>query len=120
MQIIFDKKLVPELRERFIVLELDTVMQPELSEPIILYALIENVDINNIVNSNDIIEHHQILINAYKSSNWDVAESNANALKGTWGGELDEFYDLVLETVVKFRNSNEIWTGVRHTTPTEE
>jgi hypothetical protein len=119
MQIIFDEKLVPELKERYIVLELDTVLQPEMKSPITLYALIPDIDISTISTIKDLCDQHQLLVDAYKTGDWDTAEFNANALKGSWQGEIDEFYDLVLETAQKYRNSQDKWTGIRYTTPTE-
>jgi hypothetical protein len=120
MQIIFDEKLVPELRERYVILELDTVIQPGMEKPMTLYALIDNIDLNTIPKMDSLTKQHQELIDVYKSGKWDSTEFIANSLKGSWRGELDEFYDMVLETARFYRTTNEVWTGVRHTTPIEE
>lgn len=120
MQIIFDEKLVPDLRSKYVVLELDTVMQPKMEKPITLYALIDGMNINILMNLPSLYDQHQILVDAYKASNWDTAEFNANAMKGSWHGELDEFYDLVIETAKMHRESKTIWNGIRYTQPSEE
>jgi hypothetical protein len=117
MQIIFDEKLVPELREKYVILELDTVMQPGMEKPIVLHALIEDVGLDMLPRLPDLIEQHQLLIDTYKSGKWETAEFNAYALKGSWNSDLDEFYDLVIETCLEMRDSNEIWNGIRYTTP---
>jgi hypothetical protein len=119
MQIIFEEKLIPTLREKYTILELDTIMQPGLETPMTLYALIETVDLASLNKLPELINQHQILVDAYKNNKFDVAEFNANALMGQWKGELDEFYQSVVETVQAMRNNNEIWNGVRHTTPNE-
>jgi hypothetical protein len=119
MQIIFDEKLVPELQERYIILELDTVMQPGMTKPIILYALIEDPDIETITRLPDLLKQHHELVTAYKDSQWDVAKFNAYAMKGAWKGQLDEFYDLVAETSADYESRGEQWNGVRHTTPVD-
>lgn len=120
MQIIFDENLVPELKERYIVLELDTVMQPSMSAPLTLYALVNNFDLNTITNMTSLIQQHAALIDLYKNSKWDDAEFNANDLRGSWRGELDEFYDMVIETCQQHKKSNTTWDGIKYTTPMEE
>jgi hypothetical protein len=120
MRIIFDEKLVPELQTRYIVLELDTVMQPAMEKPLTLYALIEDLDINILTNLVDLSVQHAQLIKDYKDGNWDAAEINANALMGSWRNSIDEFYELVIQTCKEYRSTNTTWNGIRYTTPSEE
>lgn len=117
MQIILEQKLVPELREKYTILELDTVMQPGMTEPLTLYALIERIDFGTISKLSRLKEQHEIMIRAYKSNDFDTAENGANILKGSWHSELDEFYELVISTCKEMRNTNTTWTGVRYTEP---
>ena len=117
MQIIIEGKLVPELRGKYTILELDTVMQPGMAEPITLYALIERIDLSNISRLSEFIEQHELMIRAYKSNDFDTAEAEANVLGGCWHSELDDFYDLVISTCKDMRDTNTIWTGVRYTEP---
>ena len=120
MQIIFDEKLVPELKERYIVLELDTVKQPAMSAPATLYALIETLDLNTSTNLESSVKQHDEMVKNYKNSQWDSAVFDANALKGCWKGELDEFYDLVISTSTENLQKGVIWDGIRYTIPTED
>ena len=119
MQIIFDEKLVPTLRQRYVVLELDTVMQPEMTSPITLYALIENIGIEVLPNLIGLMQQHEIMVRHYKKSEWEEAIFNANELKGNWRGEVDEFYDMVIETCNKNHENNTVWDGVKYTTPVD-
>jgi len=119
MQIIFDQKLVPELQKRYVVLELDTILQPGMKEPLTLYALVENLDLQIITNLPILVQQHYELIQHYKSGQWLLAESHAHALHGSWRGELDEFYDLVLSTCREYIESNTTWNGVRFIVPSE-
>ena len=120
MQIIFDEKMVPELRSRYVVLELDTIMQPGMEKPLTLYALIETMNLEILTKLPEIVQQHEDMIRAYKSNDWDTAEREANALRGSWRGEIDEFYDILIESVKEMRTSNTIWTGVKFVTPAEE
>jgi hypothetical protein len=119
MQIIFDEKLVPELRDRYVILELDTVMQPGMENPIVLHALIEDIGLDLMPKLADLLEQHQLLVDSYKKGDWVTAEFNAYALKGSWNGDLDEFYDLVIATSTEMMESGETWNGVRYTTPVD-
>jgi hypothetical protein len=117
MQIILDQKLVPTLREKYTILELDTIRQPGMEEPITLYALIENIDFTKLGSLNTLITQHEDMIRAYKSNNFKTAENDANALRGSWYGELDEFYDLVITTCRQMQDTNTSWDGIRYTEP---
>jgi hypothetical protein len=117
MQIIFDEKLVPNLKQRYVVLELDTVMQPDMTAPITLHALIENIEIDKLPNLINMIQQHEAMVKFYKNSDWDKAIFDAYAMKGQWHGEIDEFYDLVIQTSEENKKSKSIWTGIRYTTP---
>lgn len=120
MQIIFDEKVAKELQQRYVILELDTVKQPDMTEPVTLYAVIENIELEIIPTMLDLIARHVTMIEQYKNSKWEDAIVNANALKGSWKGEIDEFYDIVLTTANKMLENNTTWDGIRYTTPVEE
>jgi hypothetical protein len=119
MQIIFEQNLVNELREKYIVLELDTVIHKGMESPVTLYALIEDITFTVLTNLPDLISQHQTMIHQYKNNEYDDAIFNANELLGQWNGDLDEFYNLVISTCENYRESKEFWDGVRHTNPTD-
>jgi hypothetical protein len=120
MQIILDEKLVPTLREKYTILELDTIMQPGMSGPLTLYALIEQIDLGTISKLNVLTEQHELMVRAYKSNDFTTAEQEANVLRGSWRGELDDFYDLVISTAREMMDTNTTWTGVRYTEPKDD
>ena len=119
MQIIFDEKLIPELKQRYVILELDTILQPGMNSPLTLHALVENVDLDTITNLVDLIKQHEEMIAYYRTSKWEKAEGLAQSMRGSWRGEIDEFYDLVIETCNKNQSENIVWDGIRYITPSE-
>lgn len=119
MQIIFEQNLVEELRQKHVVLELDTILQDGMETPITLYALVENLNIFNLSNLPDLISQHQTMVTQYKDNQFDDAIFNANALLGQWDSELDEFYQLVISTSENYRDLEEKWDGIRHTKPAD-
>jgi len=118
MNIIFNEQLADELRDKYVILELDTVMQPQLPKPLTLHALVE-IGLNDIPTINFFREMHQDMVAAYKSSNWDRAIELANGLVGHFNGELDEFYNLVLDFCKESAKVNRSWDGIKHTIPKE-
>jgi hypothetical protein len=118
MQIIFDEKLVPVLREKHPVLELDTIWQPGMSEPITLHAVIERVALNDIASMELQRELHEGMIRVYKSGEWEILPLLIEQLKGKWQGELDTFYDEILDFIS--RTDPKDWDGIRRTMPTTD
>ena len=119
MNIIFDKNLAEQLKEKYTVLELDTVLQPQMTEPLTLYAVVELINVSDISTLNFFREMHNDLIKAYKSGNWDRSIDLANGLKRQFNNELDEFYDLVIDFSTESAKVNRTWDGVKHTVPVE-
>ena len=119
MNIIFDKKTVEVLRDRYTVLELDTVMQPGMSEPLVLYAVLEVNNIADIATIQFFKEMHEKLIIEYKSGNWQTAIELASILREQFNNELTEFYDLVIDFCQESVKVNRSWDGIRHTVPNE-
>ena len=119
MNIIFDPNIAKELADKYTVLELDTVIQPNMTEPLTLYAVIEINNIGDIATLSFFRELRKDMVAAYKSSVWNKAIEFATTLKGQFSGELDEFYDLVIDFSTESAKLNSTWDGVKHTVPKE-
>jgi hypothetical protein len=117
MNIIFGKEMAEKLSDRYTLLELDTVMQPGMSEPITLFAVIERVTLEDIPNLENLKELHRQLMFHYKKGEWNYIEDAVTPLMGHWQNELNSFY----ESVVEFSRSMEgkSWDGIRHTVPVD-
>jgi hypothetical protein len=119
MNIIFDEKTAQQLAEKYTVLELDTIMQPNLPQPVKLFAVIEITSVKDITALSTIRDMHENMIVAYKSGNWADAIKLVNELLGQFNGELDEFYNLVLDFCTESAKVNRSWDGIKHTVPKE-
>jgi hypothetical protein len=62
---------------------------------------------------------HIEMIGAYKSGDWQRTQELVAMLLGQFGGELDEFYNLVIDFAAESAKVNRIWDGVKHTVPKE-
>jgi len=119
MNIIFNKQIAEELKEKYTILELDTVIQPGMTEPLVLYAVIEIENLGDFSTLAFFREMHEDMIREYKGGNWNRAIELASGLVGHFNNELDEFYNLVIDFCTESAKVNRIWDGVKHTVPTE-
>ncbi len=121
MKVIFDKNIAESVADRMTLLELDTLFQPGLVEPITAYAVLENtsIPITEIPN----LERNQALHNSmmveYRNRNWNFCEHALEYLLGKWGREIDSFYELFADRIAELKNADlpEDWTGIVVTVP---
>ena len=119
MNIIFNQQLAKDLQEKYLVLELDTVMQPGMTEPIVLHAVIEMDNLQEMATFSFFKEMHAEMISNYKSGDWERTIDFASMLLGHWNKEIDEFYNLVIDFCQESAKVNKSWDGIRHTVPKE-
>ena len=119
MKIIFDEKLVETMEERYTVLELDTVMQPAMTSPITLHAVVDDIPLEELPQLANLKELHKQMIFHYKTGDWHLLEDAVAPLMGKWNGSLDSFYQEVLDFSAECAKLNKTWDGVRHTIPTD-
>jgi hypothetical protein len=119
MNIIFDQNTAKQMADKYTILELDTVMQPNLPEPIILHALVEINNINELATLPFFKEMHNVMIREYKNGNWQRAIELISGLKGQFNRELDSFYENILDFCAESAKINRNWDGIRHTVPKE-
>lgn len=117
MKVIFDKNLVQD--DRYTFLELDTVMQPGLENPVTLYAVIDDLPLEEIVELDSLKVYHNVLIANYKAGNWDRIATDAEPLIGKFRGELDSFYQNIIDFAAESAKLNKQWDGIRHIVPQE-
>jgi len=115
MKVIFDKNLVQD--DRYTFLELDTVLQPGMPSPITLYAVIDDLPLEEIVELESLKVYHSVLIANYKAGNWDKIVNDVEPLMGKFRGELDSFYQNILDFSAESAKLNKQWDGVRHIVP---
>ena len=113
MNIIFGADNASRATDKYIVLELDTVMISPTAEPLIAYGLIELVPLADMVNIVSLRNLHANLIKEYKKQNWKFCEDAIEHLQGSWNNELDSFYTDLYNRVQtnKTQSLDDAWTG---------
>jgi len=93
MNIILGKNNVGSISDRYVVLELDTLVIPGQDSPVTAYALIERHPITDMASIPQFQELHGNLIRNYKLRNWKYCTDAIEHLLGRWNGEIDSFYE---------------------------
>lgn len=117
MNIIFgDQQEIDQLRERFVVLELDT-FRTAMGARHTVYGLIENVPLADFPVLDAYVKVHHDLMQAYRSRNWEYCRSALDGLHGKWNGELDSFYHDLAQRVTQYQAEppDADWDGARIT-----
>jgi hypothetical protein len=114
MNIILGEENVQGINDRYVVLELDRLQFSNKSEPVTAYCMVENMPLDDIVLLERWRTLHNNLIRNYRMHNWNFCEDAIEHLKGHWRGELDSFYDIMLQRIAGYRlqDPGADWTGV--------
>lgn len=95
MQIIFSKAAADELSDRYIVLELEEHLVEDKVLETFCVVPSDKVVIGDLVMLDHWKKLHNEFVQANKDKNGKLCHDLAAHLVGKWGGELDEFYQIV-------------------------
>ncbi len=114
MNIIFDSPQVDTLKQRHVLLELDTFVIGTNTNPIKSWCVVEQIPINEINTADHYQKLHASLMEHYHKKNWSVCKDAIVLLKGRWGGELDSFYSNLLDRInqLSTQDLDDSWSGV--------
>jgi hypothetical protein len=114
MNIVLGEENVQELRQKYIVLELDSFLLTGHDQPITAFCIAEDLSIQSLLQSDQMRDLHQGLIRNYRKKNWDYCLDALDHLRGKWDGQLDSFYielDSRIRTL-KAAPPDDTWNGV--------
>ena len=116
MKVIFGKTQADAVSDRMTVLELDTFFQPGLEEPVTAYAVLDNtvIPLQEIPTLGHFVDLHNNTMAEYRKQNWNYVEHAVEHLQGRWKGELDSFYEKIIERVSELKETelSDDWTGI--------
>ena len=113
MNIIFGTKEAEQLKEKYIVLELDTITIRN-SDPIVAYCIVDTMPIDNLSKTEPFIKLHSDLMENYRKKDWNYCEQAIEQLRGFWGADTDTFYDSLLARIKEYQQNepDDSWTGI--------
>ncbi|MCX7594395.1 MAG: hypothetical protein N2235_11640 [Fischerella sp.] len=96
MQIIFSKQVAEQLKEKYIVLELETIDAGN-GKFIEAHCVVpgDKIPLTQLPMIEKDIELHNHFVNAIKKRDYRLCAEIAPYLMGKFGGELDSFYEIV-------------------------
>ena len=104
MHIVLTEQIATELRKKYTVLELDTMHGPLGPVPAYCVVPVEKIALEMSSLERNVKLHEQ-LIDAMKADDVKLTEDLCNILKGQFGGELDSFYDIIIERVNRTKST---------------
>lgn len=113
MNIIFGEN-INTLPDNYTILELDSFRLPGELAISTAYCVIENIPLHEFITLDDYRNAHSELLVQYRARNWEYCISAIDGLTGRWGGELDSFYQNLLERIKTFTDTPppQDWDGV--------
>ncbi len=92
MNIVLTQAVANELKQKYTVLELDSMPHPDGAIPAFCVLPVESIamEMNQLAEN---VELHETLIDAVKNNDCETAVKLCSQLQGKFGGELDSFYD---------------------------
>ena len=100
MQIIFGRDNAEKLREKYTVLDLETVTAED-GQTMEVFCLVsaEHIGIPDLPHLEQWIKLHDEFLHGYHTQQYDYCRQCIEHLRGKFGGELDTFYDEILRRI---------------------
>lgn len=100
MQIIFGRENAEKLREKYTILDLETI-EFEPGKKVDVFCLIsaEALTITDLPMLEKYVQLHNDFLNGYAKKEYDYCRQCVGYLKGQFGGEVDTFYDEILRRI---------------------
>ena len=119
MNIIIDPEQIAQYREKYTVLELDTIRIVSKNQLVTAYCVVETIPIVELpLTASKIDLHNNLLIN-YRKRDWNYCHQALEHLIGSWNKELDSFYEDIRSRINRYMENDpgEAWDGIveKHT-----
>ena len=110
VKIVIGPKTAEHVRDEYQVVELDLIAVKGKTEPAKIYTVFSFHDLLGET-------QHMKFLELYRQGHWDIAEKFANDLKQCWKGEMDHYYDMMIERIHEYKqNPPSDWDGVYRAT----
>ena len=101
--------------DEYFTVELDCIAVKGKKEGVTIYTVFYNPETEvEKVTWGQARKDHNVMIELYRKQKWDQAIKAINELKGSFNGQMDNYYDLWLERIEEMRNAGlpKDWDGV--------
>lgn len=114
MNILLETAITDEIRDRYLLLELDSFRLSPDGDPLPAYCLLEPLPLDQTLIMQQYLDLHQNLILNYRRRNWNYVEQAIEHLMGQWNHQMDSFYSDLLKRVkaLKMQDLDDTWDGI--------
>ena len=110
VKIVIGPKTAQYVRDIYQVVELDKIAVKGKTEPARIYTVFPFHDLLGET-------QHMKFLELYRTGHWEVAEKFANDLKKCWKGEMDHYYDMMIDRINEYKdNPPSNWDGIYRAT----
>lgn len=99
MQLIFGKENAEKLREKYTVLELETVEKDGVSLDVFCVISAEKLGLQDLPQLENWVKLHNDFLHGYKTKQYGFCRQCIEYLTGQFGGEVDSFYEEILRRI---------------------
>ena len=99
MKIIFCRENATKLRERYTVLDLETVEKEGHQLEVFVIIPGDKIGLTDLPQLDSWVKLHNDFLNGYHTQQWDYCRQCIEHLMGKFGGEVDTFYEEILKRI---------------------
>ena len=99
MDIIFGRENAEKLREKYTVLDLETVIKDGHEIEVFCLISADKIGIADLPQLEQWVNLHNDFLEGYKNKKYDFCRQCITYLRGKFGGEVDTFYDEILRRI---------------------
>jgi hypothetical protein len=99
MQIIFGRENATKLREKYTVLDLETVEKDGHTLEVFCLIPGDKISLGDLPQLESWVKLHHDFLNGYAKQEYDYCLQCIEHLRGKFGGEVDTFYDEILRRI---------------------
>jgi len=99
MDIIFGRENAEKLREKYTVLDLETVEKDGHSIEVFCLISADKISIGDLPQLDQWTKLHNDFLSGYQTQQWNYCRQCIDYLMGKFGGEVDTFYEEILKRI---------------------
>jgi hypothetical protein len=114
MNILIDPDQIESYREKYTVLELDTIRILPENKQVTAYCVVDTIPILELPQTESKINLHANLLINYRKRDWNYCQQALEHLMGSWNKELDSFYEDIQNRINLYMENDpgENWDGI--------
>lgn len=106
MHIILGKDNLPNIEDRYTLLEVDLFTVHPDGDPVQAYCIVDNLHLEDLFHLDINIALHQKLIEHYRKRDWSLCNQLLEQLETSWNGQLKSFYDDLSLRIDKYKEED--------------